>query len=424
MLVGCTTSDPEPGNSTIEWTDRDHRAEQVVMAIINGDYSAVTSGFDEDMSKALTAQGLENAWKSTIRQAGEFVSILSTQTVDDDQYDIREVTSQHTYQGVRTRVVFTRDNKVTGLFFSFVSNPVAQTPVVMDGFTSTPVVVSEGTDFPLNGLLSMPDGVTGRVPAIVLVHGSGPQDMNESMYGINVFTDIAESLASHGIAVLRYDKRSFTYPEKMSSTYGDALTVEEEVIQDAIAAKDLLMRDERVDPDRIFVLGHSLGGMLAPRIVSEGGFAGGVIMAGSLRSLVDIIYDQNLYVISLGNYSNEERNSLLDQVEQARDRDFDMPKAYLDDMDAHPAQSYLTTSDKPFLVMQGSKDFQVLVGVDFAGYEEIAQTRPTIETRLYDGLTHLFTQSTMEQPTDADYVSGDHVQEAPLTDIATWVNAH
>ena len=164
--------------------------------------------------------------------------------------------------------------------------------------------------------------------------------------------------------------------------------------------------------------------MLAPRIVSEGGFAGGVIMAGSPRSLLDIMYDQNLYSISLMDVSDDQRAALVAQVDQARADYFGQPKTYIDEMDAHPAQSYLDAGDKPFFIMQGSKDFQIFPDKDFVLYQQIAQDKPWLETRLYDGLTHLFTRSSMEHPTTDDYVPGAHVEQAPMADIATWVAAH
>ena len=422
-ISGCSSSAEEPGTSFIDWNDRDHRAEQFVAALVNEDYSVATDGFDAVMKKGLSADALKESWDEMIAEAGAFISIAGTEIVPHDEYDIYEVISQHENKRVNTRIVFSSDGLVAGLFFSFVDNPGEwdSAPVQKEGYTEIPVVIGEGSDYPLRGIISMPDNAPDKIPAVVLVHGSGPIDIDGTAFGITVFKDIAEHLAQNGIAVLRYDKRTYSYGAELSAQYGDNLTVREETIDDAIAAKAILIQDGRIDENRVFVLGHSLGGMLTPRIVSEGGFAGGIILAGSPRSLLDIIYDQNIYFIGLMDTSDDERNALYKQVDEARETFFTLPEAYITEMDAHPAEGYLSETDKPFLIMQGSKDFQVLADVDFALYQEYAQGRENIEFRLYKGLNHLFTDSTMENPTTDDYVPGSSVNLSPLSDIVEWV---
>ena len=113
---------------------------------------------------------------------------------------------------------------------------------------SEKIVVGEGTEYPLKGLLTLPDRVEGQVPAAVLVHGSGASNMDEKVYKLTPFKDLAEGLAERGIASIRYDKRTFVYGRKMRK---GTVTVREETIEDAVRAAELLRRDPRVDPDRI-----------------------------------------------------------------------------------------------------------------------------------------------------------------------------
>ena len=424
VFTGCNNGSDEPGTSNIAWDNYDQRAEQFVMAIVNGDYSIAAAGFDSTMSRALGARGLRTSWESMIKEAGAFVSVVGTEKIPNDEYDIYHVVSKHENTNINTRIVFSSDGKIAGLFFSFVENNEDwdMSPVQRDGYTEIPVIVGAGTDYPLRGIITMPDNIAGRVPAVVLVHGSGPLDMDETVYGITVFKDIAEYLAENGIAVIRYDKRTYTHGAKIASQYGNDLTVWEETIEDAILAKDIIAQDERIDIDRIFALGHSLGGMLTPRLVSEGGFAGGIIMAGSPRSLLDIIYDQNIYFIDLMDIGDDERAALIEQVNEARESFFAMPESYIREMDGHPAGNYLISVDKPFLIMQGGKDFQVYADVDFALYREIADGRGNISLRLYNELNHLFTCSIMDVPTIDDYVAGTSVDSVVLFDIVTWLN--
>ncbi|MEG0767506.1 MAG: alpha/beta fold hydrolase, partial [Clostridia bacterium] len=134
----------------------------------------------------------------------------------------------------------------------------------------------------LPGTLTVPTAATGKMPAVVLVHGSGPNDRNESVGGTAIFRDLAHALASRGIAVLRYDKRTLVHGAQFTPEIINGLTVEQETIEDALSAIAQLRADSRIDPARVFLVGHSMGAMLAPRIDAEGGnLTGLVLMAGT-----------------------------------------------------------------------------------------------------------------------------------------------
>ena len=77
------------------------------------------------------------------------------------------------------------------------------------------VVIGKGTEYPLNGLITIPDGAYGPSPAVVMVHGSGASNMDEKVIKLTPFRDLADGLAAHGIASIRYDKRTFVHGRKM-----------------------------------------------------------------------------------------------------------------------------------------------------------------------------------------------------------------
>ena len=152
------------------------------------------------------------------------------------------------------------------------------------------IVLGMGTEFPLNGKLTLPESEK-PVPAVVFVHGSGSSNMDEKVMKVTPFKDLAEGLAKHGIASIRYDKRSFAHGRKMLKK--GSLTVREEVIEDAVRASEMLKNDPRIDPEKVFIIGHSMGAMLAPRIDAEGGnFKGLVLMAGTLDTLEGVLFRQ------------------------------------------------------------------------------------------------------------------------------------
>jgi len=122
------------------------------------------------------------------------------------------------------------------------------------------------TKYPLNGLLTLPTHATRPVPAAVFVHGSGSSNMDEKIGKLTPFKDLADGLARHGIASIRYDKRSFAHGWKMLKDKSRPITVKEETIDDAILATEILRNDPRIDSEKIFIIGRqpSFSGLLHP----------------------------------------------------------------------------------------------------------------------------------------------------------------
>lgn len=164
---------------------------------------------------------------------------------------------------------------------------------------SLPIADQEGWNLP--GTLTLPKG-DGPFPAVVLIHGSGPNDRDETIYENKPFRDIAQTLAQNGIAVYRYDKRTYVYGKDMVSDV--SLTLNEETVIDAAEAVRLLKTREEIDADRVFVLGHSLGGQALPRIHAaltsvENSAAGYIFLAAPARNLAIITREQYDFLYSL-----------------------------------------------------------------------------------------------------------------------------
>ena len=446
-IGGCANLGSKPSadeTDTIDnWDFFNERAEVFVTAMANGNFEAAVDMFDETMKQALSVSALQNdVWNPIIQQAGEFVAIYEIENLLMDGYYICFTTSQHETSGVKLRIVFSENGLMSGLFidgYPAISNDFSQ----LDGIYDSPVVIGEGTEFPLNGLLSMPDDTTDLVPAVVLVHGSGPHDMDETIFVNKPFRDIAEYLAENGIAVIRYDKRTFTHGAKFVEKYGSSATVEEEIIEDAILAAEILKSDPRINENKVFMLGHSLGGMLAPRIHAEGGnFAGIISLAGSPRSLLDISYDQQMAYIEKMPEGAEKTDALsemetydeqIDTLMKLSDdeaKNTPMPGGisfyYYREMDAHPVSDYIKDIQIPFLIMQGEKDFQVYAGKDYVLWQEVLAGRTNATFKLYQGLNHLFMPSTGKNITEyqEEYKIASHVDSQILLDIVEWIKAN
>ncbi|OZB92370.1 S9 family peptidase [Paenibacillus sp. XY044] len=303
------------------------------------------------------------------------------------------------------------------------------------------IVLGAATKYPLNGILTIPDKTKGLFPGVVLVQGSGPSNMDEKIGNIYPFKDLADGLSGLGIAVLRYDKRTFVYGKEMRND--TAISVKEETIEDAVHAANFLRRDSRIDPNKIFMIGHSLGGMLAPRIDAEGGhFAGIIMMGGSPRKFEDIIMDQNNEVLNslnkfLKGIARKQIAALASKFDNIYNLSDEEAKStpvlgkhvrayYLKEMGEHPAENYLKVLNKPVFILQGEKDFHVSVEKDFNGYKKILGDRPNVTYKLYPNLNHAFMPFVYGEIRKAkkEYKVAQHVDRQVINDISDWIHSY
>jgi len=307
------------------------------------------------------------------------------------------------------------------------------------------IVVGKGTDYPLDGLLTIPtitaaNTATGTYPAVVLVQGSGATDKDETIRKIKPFRDIAHGLAQRGVASIRYDKRNYAHGKKMRKHFGRRLTVMEEVIEDAVRAANLLKVDPRINSEQIYVVGHSLGGVLAPRIdaTADGSFAGLVMLAGSPRKMEDLVKDQQkLALDALTGIKRAILKWQVDKVLKKFENIYDLTDAqaietpflggtsvyYLKDMGEWPMHEYLRNSTKPILIMHGDKDLQVSTQRDFNLYKELLADNPNASFKLYDGLNHTFMPALTDNIMKVmkEFKVERPVEDYVIADMADWI---
>ena len=285
-------------------------------------------------------------------------------------------------------------------------------------------------------MLTLPDDTGSPVPAVVLVHGSGPSNMDEKVMKLTPFKDIAEGLAARGVASLRYDKRTFVYAKKMKS---QLTTVKEETIDDALAAVEILKNTPGIDSSRIFILGHSMGAMLAPRIDAEGaGVKGLILMAGTPYRLEEVVVNQLRrsgdgnpllkMIVSLEYKIFAKKFDGLYEMndDEAKRKKFagGLTLYYFKEMGKKTAAEYLLESDKPVLIMQGEKDFQVLADDDYKKFTELLSGRDNTVFKLYPGLNHCFTEAlyTSVLKASKEYGTERHIGARVIDDIAGFVS--
>ena len=409
------------------------QAKEFVDFLTKQDFAKAVENFDSVMTKAMPEEKLKEVWQAVIRQAGPFKKQKGIRTETLPKFDIVYVICEFEKGNLDVKVVFNREKQITGLWFAPAQKEyTAPDYVQLSSFNEKEVVVGSG-EWALPGILTLP-ARKETFPAVVLVHGSGPNDRDESIGPNKPFRDLAWGLASRGIAVLRYEKRTKAHGRKLKDFKGN-FTVKEETIDDALAAVELLRNVERIDGQKIFVLGHSLGGMLIPRIgLRDPDIAGFIILAGATRSAEEAILEQTSYIIMLDGKTTEIEKIRLKEIQETVEKIRNLresgappekenllgapPEYWLDLRDYVPPVTAKRLK-QPMLILQGGRDYQV-TEKDFENWKKSLSSRQNVILRLYPDLNHLFIAG-KGKPSPAEYSRAGHVDRQVIDDIAAWI---
>ena len=256
--------------------------------------------------------------------------------------------------------------------------------------------------------------------------------MDETFGPNKPFRDIACGIATNGIAVMRYDKRTKVYAAEMSKLPN--LTVVEEVLDDVVSAVKLAKTIPGVDTSKILVLGHSLGGMLAPRIASIiPSLAGIIVMAGNSRPLEDLVLDQYKYILGLDGLTDIEKETIANiqkQIDKLHSKNFNLetlsielplnlPASYWWDLQNYHQKEVAAKLKLPMLFLQGEADYQVTM-TDFNGWKKTLEKNTAVQFISYPNLNHLFIEGPAKSVPE-DYEKTGNVSEKVIKDITEWI---
>jgi uncharacterized protein len=434
LSAGGLCAQPPTGDKLPEQTKL---AKEFLKAILKEDYTAAGKEFDATMQKVMPKDKLEATWKELIQKVGAFKNEGSTRTQKISKYDIVFISCEFEKAPIEVKVVFDAEKKISGLGFAPPKKAYEFKPpnyAKPELFTETKVTVGSG-EWALPATLTTPNG-QGPFPAVVLVHGSGPHDRDETIGPNKPFRDLAWGLASQGIAVLRYEKRTKEHGLKFI-TIKD-YSFKEETVDDALAAVALLRQTKGIEAKRIFVLGHSLGAFAAPRIGEQDpAIAGLILMAGNARPLEDLILEQMTYLYSLDGASADKHKEDLDKIKKQVERVKDpklaadakteglplgVPAPYWLALRAYDQTGTAAKIKQPMLILQGERDYQVTME-DLAGWKKALAGRTNVQFKSYPKLNHLFMEGEGKAKPD-EYEKAGYVAKEVVDGVAGWVRNH
>ncbi len=390
-----------------------------------GEFTQAEAMFDANMKAAVPAPRLEQVWKSLPADGSRGESKLRT----DGTTQIIVVPMTRGGAKLNATIGLDAEGRVSGLLIQPDAQTAPAPAIATDAaFTEKEVMVGDG-ERALPATLAVPKG-KGPFPAVVLVHGSGPQDRDETIGANRPFLDIARGLAAQGIAVLRYEKRTKARPQD----YASGVDIDNETTDDAVTALATLRAQPGIDPDRVFVVGHSQGGMMAPRIaMKDGKTAGLVLLAAPARNLLDILMEQNVRILGMQGIQDTPAgiahlDSLKKQIANVRGvgdatigAPMSLPIDYWRSVDAVDPVKEARKADEPMLILHGGHDIQV-VDADWQAWQAAFGSDKDVVMKRYPTLNHL----AIDSPANAgleSYQTPGHVDATLIADIANWIKA-
>lgn len=391
---------------------------------------------DSQVQQAVGIESLSSLWKSLEAQAGRYVS--HGQWKDFPGLE-GAVYSNISFENEKMAllITFNAGGMVSGLRIMppFDDNDEDEaerntdTDAARDDATADRNVTEcavQTKSWTLPALLTGPDSERERTPIVILVHGSGPNNKDESIGPNKVFKELAEELAAHGIASLRYDKRTLIYGQGAFSN-PEKVTLEEETIDDAVSAAALA---GSMGFRHIFILGHSLGAACAPLIALQCSTSGIIMMAAPARPMKEMLEEQTKVV---SQYNSPETMEQLRKATEAIQAD------YLKEVDYDRIQTAqkIVGKDIPTLILQGERDYQVTMedfgiwkeafstacvtdGSDVTGKECVIDS--DIIMKSYPGLNHIFHKGE-GAPSPAEYMQKGRIPEQVIRDIAGFIHS-
>lgn len=415
----------------------ERRATEVIHLFLDGkDADFVAAGTDE-LRGALKVGDVATIRDGLEKKYGKFVGLRQVSALQHGAFQIFDFPARFEHATVTLRITLDANLKLAGFHVSDVASdeaPVGDDDAAklppyakLDSFDVSRLKLTSG-ELKLPAILTMPKA-SGKRPAVVLVHGSGPHDADETIGPNKPFRDLAVGLSSQGIAVLRYEKRTLRNGAKLDAR---KITLDDETCDDALAAVGLLRKREDIDPDRIYVIGHSLGGMAAPYIAKrDGKLAGIVMLAGSARPVLDVLEEQLQYIYGLdGKVADEEKKSLDEvhatiktiregKVDEKTPKILGVAADYWEKLDKLQPAQVAAKLDCRMLVIQGGRDYQV-TKADLDVWQAALKNNKLATFKVYEKLNHLM-HTGEGKATPAEYEKAGFVDPAVVNDIAAWI---
>ena len=385
--------------------------------LLENNYKLSYNYLDESIKLKVSESLLEETVLQLESQLGKFKSIIDSNKEKETYFFYSEFEKMK----LDIKITFNEENKIIGFFF------VPHKEFKKENSLGKELNI-KSNNIVLKGTVLIPEKDSLK-KLVIFVHGSGPNDRDETIFENKPFKDVAESLYKRGIASYRFDKKTFSNPE----SFNDNSTIDEEVTIDVINIINYFKNDNQFSNYEIIILGHSLGAYLTPRIINKSNKVSKAIMlAGNARSLDKLIIEQYNYLYELNPTEDlkSELGKLKNQISflHSKKFNFNTSKENLPlNLSANYWQSILDYNPLkevkkvkiPMLILQGERDYQVTMK-DFELWKKSLDNNKKATFISYSKLNHLFiTGDKKSQP--KEYMIKGTVDEMAINDIFDFI---
>lgn len=389
--------------------------------------------YDLQIRRYLAPESFEAFLLDLAFLTGDFQCFGSYRSFEEPEQKLKTHVQHLCMEKLDLDVYFTHKNKEDDweiMALEFVPSKEEELPAdyqAKSAWTESVVTVGNAP-YLLEGILTMPSGASesNPAPACVLVHDFGPMDRDMTVGNTKLFRDIAKQFAETGIATIRFDKRTFSYPDAKIETVGD------EIISDALSAVALLKSNPAIQSDKMIVLGVGFGGMMAPRIVSEsnGDCKGAIVIGSTTDRLINIVYQREKDSVSVMPeeeakvVKNAVRNIEKMKEEVARELTlFGKNGYYFWEAGQFDAVKYIRKARMPIFVAHGNGDTEIKLADGYEEYREaLGKDARFAVYRPFRRLNHLLMNDvSVNGQGKAEYLAETTLDMQAGREMAQWI---
>lgn len=415
------------------------RPKEIIGHFKNGTVDEIYAQYDTAMAKLLPPHRMAPIWSQLLANYGEFIGFgLQDSTTNGENLIINTDLDYEKAIMNFMLSVNTKTNKISGIYFSEqekkkiggeISKP---TPSYIDtnSFYETDIIIKDKYD--LKGKLSIPNSFDKNI-TFVLVHGSGPSDMDGTIGENQFLKNLAWGLSSFGYAVVRYEKVTKRYGRELATT-NHGMTQDDEYNNSIQGAIDFIKNNPKLNKSKIVLIGHSQGASAITSFYNNKDVKGMILLAGSPKKLYDIYTEQIEYIFNLdGIISPSERTIIQehkDKVEYFKNYkkgkiEFDslpmnLSIEYLQHLDKFDPIKYLKQYEKPTLILSGSHDYQV-TKIDYDNWKSELKSKNNIKFNFIENVNHIF-GTTEKMAVPSDYQKYTPIAPNLFEEINKWID--
>lgn len=402
------------------------------------DFDKFKESISEEFKKATEGQDLD-VFKMLEQELGAYKEIVKTEIETQNGYYLTDSTLQFEKGTVDQTIAFNGEMVADGVNYLNMKKDI----VPEEG--EKEITLDAGTGYPVKGMIKMPKGEVKA--GIVIVDGSGPNDMNMTLGQNKMMKHLSDQLAEKGFAVLRFNKRTYQYGKELAKIGMQNKTlIKDEFIDDAAEGLKTLAKEQGIPTDKLFILGHSQSGSYLPVINETAGnlAKGYIILSGTPTNIAELSKKQLEKVIEEGSENADEEqvkmmkqniktnDELLKKIETMSDEElnkpenypFGIPGVYVKDLMKYDPIKLYNGSKLPIFIRIAEFDKQVPVS-------ELELWKNGLDKNENDSIEEVKGANHMMQPSDgktklANLITDEYQKDAPIVssvidDIAAWI---